>query len=162
ESNPDLLPVHYDWPLTPDQSEEGNTHRETLKAAARSITHLGWGVDQAVGDADLLADDPPADPAAERWLRSGGGGTTPLRVPRARRLGPPRRRPGVRRLAVRPHRRVRSRARVRRQAADRRVRRRPVPVPPAADHQPRPEPRRVGPPGADRRPARVRGPNRLG
>lgn len=41
ETNLDYLPLHYDWPLIPDQHEEGLAHLETLKAAARSITHLG-------------------------------------------------------------------------------------------------------------------------
>jgi CRISPR-associated protein Csb2 len=82
ESNPDLLPIHYDWSLTPSQYEAGETHLETLKAAARSITHLGWGVDQAVGHAELLAAGPPIDPAAERWLPADVGGDTQLRVPR--------------------------------------------------------------------------------
>jgi CRISPR-associated protein Csb2 len=82
-SNPDFLPVHFDWPLTAGQYATGEAHRGTLEAAARSITHLGWGVDQAVGNAHLLADDPPADPAAERWLPTQTGSGTPLRVPRA-------------------------------------------------------------------------------
>jgi CRISPR-associated protein Csb2 len=82
ETNPDFLPVHYDWPLTPDQHQKGLAHLETLKAAARSITHLGWGVDQVVGHAHLLATDPPPGPTAERWLPVEIGGTTHLRVPR--------------------------------------------------------------------------------
>lgn len=90
-SNPDFLPVHFDWPLTPEQSAAGKSHRETLRAAARSITHLGWGVDQAVGDAELLADDPPADPDTERWQPEAAGGGTPLRVPRAGTLAELRR-----------------------------------------------------------------------
>jgi CRISPR-associated protein Csb2 len=74
-------PVHYDWPLTAEQLEKGKkTYEGTLQAAARSITHLGWGVDQAVGHAELLAADLPADPTAERWLPTDGD--TPLRVPR--------------------------------------------------------------------------------
>jgi CRISPR-associated protein Csb2 len=81
ESNPDFLPVHYDWSLTPSQYEEGKTHEGTLKAAARSITHLGWGVDQAVGFAELLSTDPSTDPAAERWLPADAEGTVSLRVP---------------------------------------------------------------------------------
>jgi CRISPR-associated protein Csb2 len=82
ETNREFHPVHYDWLLTPDQSEKGLAHVETLKAAARSITHLGWGVDQAVGHAELLTTDPPADPAAELWRPTEIGGSTLLRVPR--------------------------------------------------------------------------------
>jgi CRISPR-associated protein Csb2 len=81
--NPDLLAIHFDWQLTPEQHEKGKPHLETLKTAARSITHLGLGVDQAVGHAELLETDPSADPTAERWLPQRSGGGTPLRVPRA-------------------------------------------------------------------------------
>jgi CRISPR-associated protein Csb2 len=90
-SNPDFLPVHFDWPLTPEQYAAGEAHRETLRAAARSITHLGWGVDQAVGHAELLPGDPPGDPASERWRPEPAGGGTPLRVPRAGTLAELRR-----------------------------------------------------------------------
>jgi CRISPR-associated protein Csb2 len=82
EANREFHAVHYDWPLTPDQSEKGLPHLETLKAAARSITHLGWGVDQAVGHAELLTTDPPVDPATELWQPVQSGGSTLLRVPR--------------------------------------------------------------------------------
>src|SRR3989440_10985154 len=81
ERNSNFLPVHYDWPLAPDRYEEGKAHLETLKAAARSITHLGWGVDQAVGHVDVLDAEPQTDPAAERWLPQGEGGAALLRVP---------------------------------------------------------------------------------
>ncbi len=91
KTNQNFLPVHYDWPLTPDQYEEGLTHLETLKGAARSITHLGWGVDQAVGHAELLATDPLADLAVERWQPMEIGGTTSLRVPRVGTLADLRR-----------------------------------------------------------------------
>lgn len=95
QSNPDLLPVHYDWSLTPEQAEAAKPHLETLKAAARSITHLGWGTDQAVGHAELLAADPPMDSTAERWLPAGWGSETPLRVQRAGTLADLRERHGA-------------------------------------------------------------------
>lgn len=75
-------PVHFDWPLTPAEYEEGKAHHlGTLKAAAGSITHLGWGVDQAVGHAEVLLADPEADPSTERWLPVDTDDGTPLRVP---------------------------------------------------------------------------------
>ena len=36
--------VHYLYPL-PDDRAEFEKHLEVLKAAARSVTHLGWGID---------------------------------------------------------------------------------------------------------------------
>jgi CRISPR-associated protein Csb2 len=83
--------VRFVWPLSPEQHEQGKAHIEVLRAAARSITHLGWGVDQAVGHAELLTDDPPAEPSTERWLPAGVGGNTLLRVPRAGTLAELRR-----------------------------------------------------------------------
>jgi CRISPR-associated protein Csb2 len=44
--------VHYLYSLPEDHSEF-ERHRTTLQAAANSITHLGWGVDMAVGDAKV-------------------------------------------------------------------------------------------------------------
>ena len=51
-------------------------HFEALVAAARSLTHLGWGVDQVVGDAARDG----CNMEGERWLPGRRGGTV-LRVP---------------------------------------------------------------------------------
>jgi CRISPR-associated protein Csb2 len=75
----DDRPICFDWPLTADQHAAAAGHVETLRAAARGVTHLGWGVDQAVADAGLLPAGPPPDPAAERWVPAGDAVT--LRVP---------------------------------------------------------------------------------
>lgn len=91
ETNREFYPIHYDWPLTPDQSEKGLAHLETLKTAARCITHLGWGVDQAIGHAELLTTDPPVDPVAGLWRPVEIGGSTLLWVPRPGTLGDLRR-----------------------------------------------------------------------
>src|SRR5690606_35226413 len=69
----------FDWSLTPQQAAAGRLHFETLEAAARSVTHLGWGVDQAVGNAESQAIAAPADRTAVRWLPAAAG--TLLRVP---------------------------------------------------------------------------------
>ncbi len=53
-----------------------------LTAAARSITHLGWGIDMAVGDASVLTDEQAGQIRGVRWQPSHTGGT-PLRVPKA-------------------------------------------------------------------------------
>lgn len=68
--------LHYLYPLT-DQSHE--PHLETLTAAARAVTHLGWGVDQVAGNAGVLTAAEADALRGERWRPAGGG--TALRVP---------------------------------------------------------------------------------
>lgn len=70
--------LHYLYPL-PDST---CPHLEVLKAAARSITHLGWGIDMAAGDASVLSAEQVAQLDGVRWHPSPVGGT-PLRVPKA-------------------------------------------------------------------------------
>ena len=55
-------------------------HFDVLQAAARSITHLGWGVDMVAGNAELLTEEQVAKLPGERWVPSQSG--TPLRVPK--------------------------------------------------------------------------------
>lgn len=71
--------VQYLWRLADDtRPADGTVH--ALRDLAGGLTHLGWGVNQAVGHVELLDAEPPPDPAAERWEPVGGD--TPLRVPR--------------------------------------------------------------------------------
>ncbi|MBX3452705.1 MAG: type I-U CRISPR-associated protein Cas5/Cas6 [Planctomycetaceae bacterium] len=56
-------------------------HLEILRYAARSITHLGWGIDMAVGDAEVLDAQAAAQLDGVRWRPSAVGGV-PLRVPK--------------------------------------------------------------------------------
>lgn len=70
--------LHYLFAL-PD---EPCPHLEILRTAARSITHLGWGIDMAVGDAAVLDAEQAAQLDGVRWHPSSAGGT-PLRVPKA-------------------------------------------------------------------------------
>ena len=70
--------VHYLYPL-PDGT---CPHLETLVAAARSITHLGWGVDMVAADASIITKDAAAELTGERWRAVSTGGT-PLRVPQS-------------------------------------------------------------------------------
>ncbi len=70
--------VHYLYAL-PDG---GCPHLDVLRAAARSVTHLGWGVDMVAGDAALVTETEAAALAGERWRAVTGGGVG-LRVPRA-------------------------------------------------------------------------------
>jgi CRISPR-associated protein Csb2 len=80
--------VHYLWPLDATSAEpELTKQHETLVAIARSITHLGWGVDLVVADAAIEqtgdSDGLRADNATERWLPVETPGGTLLRVPTA-------------------------------------------------------------------------------
>jgi CRISPR-associated protein Csb2 len=54
-------------------------HLENLRTAARSITHLGWGIDMAVGDVDVLDAERAVQLEGVRWHPSSASGT-PLRV----------------------------------------------------------------------------------
>ncbi len=68
--------IHYLYPL-PDQE---CPHLAVISAAARSITHLGWGVDMAVGNAKVITQDEADKLTGHRWRTVDSGGT-PLRVP---------------------------------------------------------------------------------
>jgi len=71
--------VHYLYALPPDDSRFSE-HFETLRNAARSITHLGWGTDNVVGDAGIVTADDAAALPGRRWRPAASGGI-PLRVP---------------------------------------------------------------------------------
>ncbi|MCA9204909.1 MAG: type I-U CRISPR-associated protein Cas5/Cas6 [Planctomycetales bacterium] len=53
---------------------------DTLKTAARSITHLGWGIDMVAADADVITDNEVQQLSGEHWQIAHSGGV-PLRVP---------------------------------------------------------------------------------
>ena len=68
--------VHYLFSV----ADDAMPHFEAIQIAARHITHLGWGVDMAVGDAALTT---PADAAhldGQHWLPAMAG-VVNLRVP---------------------------------------------------------------------------------
>lgn len=70
--------VHYLYPLPP----EGCPHEEVLKAAARSVTHLGWGIDMVAADATVVSQAEADKLPGHRWRVVPSGGV-PLRVPKA-------------------------------------------------------------------------------
>ena len=73
--------LHYLFPLAgPDDLARLETHLPVLRAAASSITHLGWGVDQAVGEAGVVSRAEAEKLAGDRWRPVAAGGV-PLRVP---------------------------------------------------------------------------------
>jgi CRISPR-associated protein Csb2 len=69
--------VHYLYPLVDGVPR----HLDILTLAARSITHLGWGIDMAVGDASVISVEDAEKLKGVRWKPSPTGGTS-LRVPR--------------------------------------------------------------------------------
>jgi CRISPR-associated protein Csb2 len=77
---PDGEAVHYLWPLRgsdPDFDE----CKEVLFAAARSITHLGWGVDMVAANASVLSEPAARKLPGERWCPSPGAFLSRYRVP---------------------------------------------------------------------------------
>ncbi len=58
--------IHYVY----RQPEGLETHLSSLRTAARSITHLGWGIDMVVGDAGTAVNVPEG----ERWIPGRQGG----------------------------------------------------------------------------------------
>lgn len=57
-------------------------HFEVLQAAARSVTHLGWGIDMVAGNADLLTESEAAELKGEVWRPASDQSGTALRVPK--------------------------------------------------------------------------------
>lgn len=56
-------------------------HEAVMKAAARSITHLGWGIDMVAADAGVISLEEADHLAGHRWRPVQSGGV-PLRVPK--------------------------------------------------------------------------------
>jgi CRISPR-associated protein Csb2 len=69
--------VHYLFPLATD----GCPHLPALATAARSITHLGWGIDMVAGNATMISDAEAAKLPGERWRPVEGTAGTGYRVP---------------------------------------------------------------------------------
>ena len=65
----------------PDEFEFSNHHFEIIRDSARSITHLGWGVDTVIGNAELLTGDQTLELDGDRWEVASDKSLTQLRVP---------------------------------------------------------------------------------
>jgi CRISPR-associated protein Csb2 len=77
--------VHFVWALTqPDSDFE--KHREALFAAARSITHLGWGIDLVAASAAVISEADAAKLPGERWLPTADHSAVGYRVSNAATL----------------------------------------------------------------------------
>lgn len=72
--------VHYLWPAAGPDFERG---KEVLLLAARSITHLGWGVDMVAAHASVISDADADGLAGERWSPADDSPGSGLRVPMA-------------------------------------------------------------------------------
>ncbi len=68
--------THYLYPLV----NGACPHFEVLASAAHSVTHLGWGIDMAIGNAAVISPEQAAALPGLRWLPTAAGGT-PLRTP---------------------------------------------------------------------------------
>lgn len=82
----DVRPVHLDgdtvyyvFPL--QGSKEEQEFIETLRIAARSMTHLGWGIDMVAANVDVLTDEQVADLPGQHWVPCKTGGNVFLRTP---------------------------------------------------------------------------------
>lgn len=71
--------LHYLYSL-PQPDPDGRKHVDTLVLAARSITHLGWGIDMVVGDAWVVTGEQAARLTGDHWEPSAVGGMQ-LRTP---------------------------------------------------------------------------------
>ena len=69
--------VHFLWLL---DSQEQTPHLQTILTAARSITHLGWGVDLVVADAEVIPGSALASLEGDTWRPAPGSGGTSLRI----------------------------------------------------------------------------------
>lgn len=75
----DLPTVHYLYDLASTTADPQSV-LESIRPSVRSITHLGWGIDQVIGDARLLSSEQAAQLIGERFLPTPTGGQ-PLRSP---------------------------------------------------------------------------------
>jgi len=73
--------VHYLWPITEPLSKEVEGHLATLSSAARSITHLGWGIDMVAANASVIPDEEAAKLPGEAWRPCPDAKSQGLRVP---------------------------------------------------------------------------------
>jgi CRISPR-associated protein Csb2 len=72
--------MHYLWALR-ESDLQFEAVKELLYAAAKSVTHLGWGLDMVAANATVLAHEDATALAGDHWLPAVGGSGVPLRVP---------------------------------------------------------------------------------
>src|SRR5205814_1521644 len=59
--------VHFLWPVRDSSQPEVSGMIAAISAAARSITHLGWGIDMVAGNASLNSVEEAEQLPGERW-----------------------------------------------------------------------------------------------
>lgn len=73
--------LYYHWNLPDAMPPEVVGFLETLAAAARSITHLGWGIDMVAVNATTISEADAAELPGEVWRPAADSSGTGLRVP---------------------------------------------------------------------------------
>jgi len=68
-----------------ESSDLPNNLADEMAATARSITHVGWGIDMVAADADVISAAEASAISGERWVVAESGGVG-LRTPTARTL----------------------------------------------------------------------------
>jgi CRISPR-associated protein Csb2 len=72
--------VHYLWKL-PASEPDLEKHSAMIRIAARSITHLGWGVDMVAADSRVISEAEVNKLAGERWRPAEDASAMGYRVP---------------------------------------------------------------------------------
>jgi CRISPR-associated protein Csb2 len=73
--------VHYHWDLPETMPPHVAGFLETLAAAARSITHLGWGIDMVAANAAVISEADADKLPGERWRSVEDASANGYRVP---------------------------------------------------------------------------------
>ena len=73
--------VHFIWPLAEMPSEGDQRIIAILAAIAHNVVALGWGIDVAVGHAELLSQEGADAVSGERWVPGREANEVGLRVP---------------------------------------------------------------------------------
>ncbi len=80
-----VLPTHLDGKAVHYLFRSSNAdprNVDVLRSAARSITHLGWGIDMVAANADVIPEAEAQQLSGERWQVAQSGGVA-LRVPKS-------------------------------------------------------------------------------
>ena len=73
--------LYYLYPMPELLADKRTELVNVIGAAARSVTHLGWGIDMVAADADVISEEDAAKLPGHRWRVVPAGGV-PLRVPK--------------------------------------------------------------------------------
>jgi CRISPR-associated protein Csb2 len=65
---PDEQTLHYLWPVEATEWDASAAHIHSLTQEARNVLALGWGIDMAVGNGQILSANEVQSLVGERWL----------------------------------------------------------------------------------------------